>query len=100
MIQSPPPDELDGARVIAWMWSGEKPFGIIPVVDNDNPQVKFPDIEIYGIAVCQYENSNSFYRFYCDHDWEVQNDDPVNHFEDTMRVPDQFKNVEGKWVIK
>ena len=25
-----PPAEIDGARVLEWAWSGDKPFGVIP----------------------------------------------------------------------
>lgn len=100
MIQLEAPEALDGAIVIKWMWSGEEPFGYMPVVDSDNPDSDYPDIEIYGLAICQYENSPTFYRFSCDKNWEVQNDASYNSIEAAMIVSDQYKNVEGKWLTK
>ena len=41
-----PPDELDGARVIQWAWSGSDPFGYIDVVEPGQR------IAIHGLAVC------------------------------------------------
>ncbi|MBW8199759.1 hypothetical protein [Flagellimonas abyssi] len=45
-----PPDELDGAKVIKWAWSGDKSFGFIPTADSNDT------IEIFGFAICQYDD--------------------------------------------
>jgi hypothetical protein len=74
-----PPDELDGAKVITWAWSGDKPFGFIPMTDSDD------SIEIFGLAICQYEDSGSVYRFSCDKDWEVQQDGVYESVDDALR---------------
>jgi hypothetical protein len=89
-----PPDDLDGAKVIQWAWSGTEPFGYLPV-DNDSR------IEIYGLAVCQYEESPHVYRFSCDENWEVQQDAPYNSIEEALsELPDQYKLVAAKWLTK
>jgi hypothetical protein len=54
--------------------------------------------EIYGLAICQYENSDSFYRFSCDKNWETVQDGPYDTIEDAIRLlPVQYKNVEADW---
>lgn len=83
---------IDGAKVIKWAWSGTKPFGYVGVIDSPGRE------EIYGLAICQYENSDSFYRFSCDKNWEIVQDAPYNTVEDAIRLlPDQYKNVEADW---
>lgn len=87
-----PPDALDGAQVVKWAWSGNKPFGVMPLVDDDR------EIEIYGLAICQYKDSLQIYRFSCSSDWEVQNDAPYNSIEEAMKqLPGQYRNVEAEW---
>ena len=63
-MESQPPPMIDGARVLWWAWAGEKPFGMCGAE------------EIYGFAVCRYDNSGELYRFSCDRDWETVNDPP------------------------
>jgi hypothetical protein len=53
---SNPPREIDGARVIEWAWSGSEPFG---TVCFENGEVA---AEIFGLAICKYSNSETFYR--------------------------------------
>ncbi|MFN8335603.1 MAG: hypothetical protein U0U09_10770 [Cyclobacteriaceae bacterium] len=90
-----PPDELDGAKVVTWAWSGNKPFGFIPIADSND------SIEVFGLAICQYDDSYSVYRFSCDKDWEVQQDEEYESVDDALRqLPDQYKLVTAKWRTK
>jgi hypothetical protein len=83
-----PAKEIDGAKVLLWAWSGSVPFG------------KVSDIEIYGLAICQYENSDDIYRFSCDKNWETQQDGLYSSIEQAVeQLPDQYKNVTAKWTI-
>jgi hypothetical protein len=87
------PDELDGAKVIRWAWSGETPFGLI----NTSSDV----IEIYGLAICQYIDLDGVYRFSCDKDWEVQQDGLYQSVDEAIRqLPEQYKLVTAKWRTK
>ena len=91
-----PPDDLDGAKVIKWAWSGNKPFGLISIVDSDSES-----IEIYGLAICQYSDSNGVYRCSCEKDWEVQQDGLYQSVEDAIgQLPDQYKLITAKWQTK
>lgn len=82
-----PPKEIDGAKVLLWAWSGSVPFGFVS------------DIEIYGLAICQYENSNDVYRFSCDKNWETQQDSLYNSAEEAIEeLPEQYRNVSAKWI--
>lgn len=84
---SKPPKEIDGAKVLFWAWSAPVPFG------------KVSDIDIYGLAICQYENSEDVYRFSCDENWETQQDGLYNSIEEAIEeLPEQYKNVEAKWT--
>ena len=89
-----PPDELDGARVIQWAWSGSDPFGYIDVVEPGQR------IAIHGLAVCRYGNSPGVYRFSCDEDWEVHEDGLYNSIEDALTLPEQYKLGVAKWELK
>jgi hypothetical protein len=54
-----PPDELDGAKVIRWAWSGITPFGHLPIAGTDTDDDSCDSIEIFGLAICQYEERRS-----------------------------------------
>lgn len=87
-----PPSYIDGAKVIKWAWSGLQPFGFVGAEDDSARE------EIYGLAICQYENSKSFYRFSCDKNWETCQDAPYNTIEEAIKfLPDQYKKVEAVW---
>lgn len=89
-----PPNELDGARVVKWAWSGNKPFGLISSGSDDQ-------IEIYGLAICQYDDTGNVYRFSCDSDWEVQQDGSYESIDEALRqLPDQYKLVAARWRTK
>ncbi len=88
-----PPDKLDGAKVIKWAWSGKEPFGYVNVDDDTR-------IEIHGLAICQYEDSD-VYRFSCDENWDVQQDSPYDSIEQALKqLPNQYKLVTAKWMTK
>jgi hypothetical protein len=86
---SKPPPEIDEAKVLYWAWSGSTPFGVV---------YGLPD-EIYGLAICQYPNSNEVYRFSCTKDWETQQDAVYDSVQQAMeQLPDQYRNVEPVWI--
>lgn len=92
---SEPPNYLDGAKVIKWAWPGQQPFGLVG--NEDDPERE----EIYGLAICQYEDSNGMYRFSCDKNWEVIQDGFYDNEEQAIeRLPDQYKNVIANWRTK
>ncbi len=95
ILMNNPPNYLDGAKVIKCAWSGQKPFGFIANTDNKSQE------EVFGFAICRYENSNNFYRFSCDKNWEVIQDAQYNSIEEAIELlPDQYKNVECNWQAK
>ena len=82
-----PPEEIDGAKVLFWAWSGSLPFG------------KVSGIEIYGLALCQYENTEDIYRFSCDENWKTQQDDIYGSVEESKEcLPQQYQNVVAQWI--
>jgi hypothetical protein len=88
-IINEPAGELDGAKVIKWAWSGDKPFGLVG------------EIEIYGLAICRYDGSDDVYRFSCDKDWEVQQDGLYNSIDEAIRqLPGMYKFVIATWTNK
>lgn len=89
---SQPSREIDGARVIEWAWSGSKPFGVVRFKGG------VAAVEIFGLAICQYPNSDIFYRFSCDAHWEVEQDaDYVSIQEAKADLPSQYQNVVVNW---
>jgi hypothetical protein len=84
-----PPDEIDGARVIEWAWSGSIPFGEVPGADPP---------EIFGLAIATYDGIQ-FYRFSCDQDWNAVQDAVYESVADAKRqLPDQYRNVGANWI--
>ncbi len=93
--QNNPPTHLDNAKVLQWAWSGDKPFGV--VYSSDGAE----DIKIYGLAICQYEGSSTFYRFSCDQHWNVMQDMDYETIEEAIAwLPEQYKMVERIWNVR
>ncbi len=83
-----PPDEIDGARVIEWAWSGSMPFGEVPGADPP---------EIFGLAIATYDDIQ-FYRFSCDRNWNTAQDGVYCSVVDAKnQLPGQYRNVEANW---
>jgi hypothetical protein len=90
-----PPDYLDGATVVQWAWAGQYPFGYVNHNENNLRE------EVFGLAICEYEDSKSIYRFCCDKNWEVIQDSPYNSIEEAViQLPNQYKNVKIVWQTK
>jgi len=88
-----PEKEIDGAKVLEWAWSGDKPFGVVGTSDSYGNEVK-----IYGLALCQYPDSDKIYRFSCSIEWEVEQDmDYATIEEAKSKLPDQYKKVPVIW---
>ncbi len=89
-----PPKIIDGAIVLEWAWSGALPFGFIKYTETNDVAS-----EIFGFAICQYPGSKTIYRFSCDKNWETEQDSDYSSIEDAKKnLPEQYKNVEAKWV--
>jgi hypothetical protein len=89
---SKPPDKIDNAKVLEWAYSGEKPFGFLYYQDG----TVFS--EIYALAICAYENSDTFYRFSCNKNWECLQDSEHNSIEEAKNnIPVQYKNAPLIW---
>jgi hypothetical protein len=90
-----PPEKIDGANVLEWSWSGEQPFGVVKSAGNNEVTA-----EIFGLAICQYDNSNVIYRFSCDKNWETEQDfDYSSVTEAKEYLPFQYKAVSINWII-
>jgi hypothetical protein len=90
---STPPNQIDGADVLCWAWSGAKPFGFVPVTGTTDA------IPIYGLAVCRYPGSQKVYRFSCNFTWETEQDSEYDSVEEAIsRLPGQYQQVEAHWI--
>lgn len=90
-----PPRKIDGANVLEWAWSGDIPFGVINYTEGD-----LPAIEIFALAICQYDKSNDIYRFSCNKNWETEQDGVYASVEEAKEnLPEQYKNVPTKWIL-
>jgi hypothetical protein len=88
-----PPSKIDEAKVLHWAWAGKKPFGIIYHSDDSL------SAQVFGLAICQYENSDIIYRFSCDENWESVQDSDYNSVEEAkVHLPEQYKNVPINWI--
>lgn len=89
---SNPPEKIDNAKVLEWAYSGEKPFGFLCYADGTVHS------EIYGLAICIYEKTNSIYRFSCTKNWVCEQDTDCKSIEDAKKnIPEQYKNVPIVW---
>ena len=88
-----PPETIDNAEVLYWAWSGDSPFGVLKNTDGSVAS------EIYGLAICQYLDSGTIYRFSCDKHWETEQDSNYASVEEAMNfLPEQYKNVQVNWI--
>ena len=86
-----PPTHIDGALVLEWAWS-DSPFGYVG--SPNDPQAG----SIYGLAICRYENSNTIYRFSCDHSWNTSQDAEYSSIHEAKELlPDQYRLVPATW---
>jgi len=89
---SKPPAEIDGAKVMYWAWSGDKPFGWVG--SESDPKA----IAIYGFAIAQYDGSSVIYRFSRNESWETEQDADYASVEEAMEnLPGQYKKAPFKW---
>lgn len=87
-----PPEEIDGAKVLYWAWSGDLPFGWVG--SETEPKA----IAVFGLAIARYEGSSVVYRFSCNHSWETEQDADYASVEEAMEyLPAQYKGVTVKW---
>lgn len=70
-----PPKKIDHAIVLEYAWS-DIPFGAIKYSDSDKIAA-----EIHGFLICKYDNSDRYYRFSCNKNWEVENDAAYDSIE-------------------
>ncbi|MCF2907224.1 hypothetical protein L1285_02545 [Pseudoalteromonas sp. DL2-H2.2] len=89
---SKPPKEIDGAKVVEWAWSGERPFGVLRYESGETAS------EIFGLAICQYDESDIIYRFSCDSVWEAEQDSGYGSVAEAKEnLPEQYRDVKAKW---
>ena len=87
-----PPQEIDGAIVLEWAWSGEKPFGAVRYSSGEVAS------EIYGLAICSYPDDGKVYRFSCNADWETEQDSDYSTVDEAKNnLPEQYRAVEASW---
>lgn len=83
---SQPPENIDGAKVLSWAWSGAAPFGFV----GSEP--------VYGLAICQYPSTGTIYRFSCGGGWETLQDSDYETVEEAKEnVPGQYLNAQVTW---
>ena len=84
-----PSPEIDGARVIEWAWSSDQPFSDLIVEGSP---------KIFGLVIATF-NDRQFYRFSCDQEWKTQQDCLYDSIDEAKsQLPDQYRNVEAKWM--
>lgn len=89
-----PPSNIDGAQVIEWAYSGEKPFGVIRYESGEVAA------EIFGLALCKYLNEDAIYRFSCNAEWETEQDSSYDTIaEAKAQLPAQYQAVKANWHV-
>lgn len=83
------PSSLDDAKVLYY------------TQEDDYGAIKYPNGEIADsyryLAICKYENDDSYYLFCCNEDYEVVNDALWENVEKCMSIAYSYKeNI--KWI--
>lgn len=87
-----PPRQIDGADVLEWAWS-DQAFGVVATVGRHGDA-----IPIHGLALCQYADTATIYRFSCDQHWETQQDaDYESVAAAKAALPVQYRHVPVRW---
>lgn len=89
-----PPNELDGAEVILWAFSSQKPFFIMQYSNGT------PYKPIYGFAICRYKGEKQYYMFSCDIAWNVESDWDCDSIEEAVKVADNMSIEPITWNKK
>jgi len=91
---APPPNQLDGARVIMWAEVSEtRPTG--GTRHWKDGKVMGPAA---GLAICQYDDDSQFYLFYCDQEWAVCTDTCHSSLELAREQAEfEYEGVHGVW---
>lgn len=83
----PPPNQLDGANVLEWAWSASG-FGIVS------------GEAVHGLAICRYSSEDCFYRFACNSDWQVIQDQVYpSALAAKHELPDQYQAEDPVWML-
>jgi hypothetical protein len=90
--------ELGGAKILEYLTLTleQKRAGNTSHVIGGKEQVEFS-----GLAICQYEDDEGIYLFYCDSEWNVLTDtwhETVKDAEDQASF--EFEGLEYKWKKK
>ena len=89
-----PPDEFDGAEVILWAFSSQKPFFNMKYSDGS------PYKPIHGFAICRYKSEKQYYRFSCDITWNVENDQVFDSIDEAMKAANDMSMQPITWNKK
>lgn len=87
------PDELDGAKVI--MHTPEGDYGSLPSWDGKGSE------RCVFVAICKYDNEDSYYLFHCNADFEVLSDSSWFSVEECQQIASNSYGIpEGLWISK
>ena len=92
------PNEIDGANLICYLSLDSKHIK----TGNTKHWVGGQLLEeIFGLAICKYNNSDGFYLFYCDKNWQTITDTYHDTVEDAKDQAEfEFLNTKIAWTDK
>jgi hypothetical protein len=86
-----PPDKIDNAEVLEFAWS-DIPFGVVKYENGEIADY------IHGLAICRYPDSDVYYRFSCNKDWETVQDSNYESIERAKElIPMQYRKSNFFW---
>jgi hypothetical protein len=92
----PPPDEIDGAKVLAWslLDARHRKTDTVRLYDGETEQLSFA-----GVVLARYEDKPSvIYAFYCDGNWSTLNDSDYSTFEEAKDSAERlFIGLKHTW---
>jgi len=90
--------EIGGAKILEYLTltSEEKNTGYTKHIIEGQEQTKFD-----GLVICQYENEEGVYLFYCNEKWDELTDTWHEDIESAKQQASiEFEGLENKWKKK
>jgi hypothetical protein len=91
-----PPNRIDNAHVIVYLIltaTNERTRKTMHIVEGNLIQ------EVFGLAICKYDDDEGFYLFYCDDEWRAVTDTYHASVQDAKeQAAFEYTNTEDGWI--
>jgi hypothetical protein len=92
------PEEIGGAKILEYLILTQENSSTGHTIHLDaNGEIR----EFYALAICQYDNDDGFYLFYCNEDWKEKTDTYHSTITEAKeQAAAEFSHVTANWSKK